>query len=109
MIAPHRVEEVKRLLTGGQLSQRKIARLTGISRATVGAIALGRRPDYPQRDTGDDDLFSRPSGPPARCTGCGGMVYLPCRLCHVRGLKRQEKERRRRRRSLERMLSGFSP
>ena len=96
MIQHSVVEEVKRLLSEGKLSQRKIAKHIGISRATVGAIASGRRPAYQQRPPSEDDLFQS-SGPPRRCHGCGGLVYLPCRLCHVRGIKRNDQRRARHR------------
>jgi transcriptional regulator with XRE-family HTH domain len=87
MIAPSIVKEVRRLLTETALSQRKIARLTGVSRGTVGAIASGKRPDYDSlRRTADDD-FPEPTGPPRRCSGCGGMVHMPCRVCYTRNAK----------------------
>ncbi len=83
MLALSMVAEIRRLLAEDKLSQRKIAKLTGISRGTVGAIARGRRPDYePQPKT--EDEFDRPSGPPQQCATCGGMVYMPCRLCALR-------------------------
>ncbi len=78
MIATKIVADVRRLLAEGTHSQRKIARLTGISRGTVGAIVSGRRPDYDNSDNGDQE---EPPGPPKRCPGCGGMVYMPCLLC----------------------------
>jgi len=86
MIASSVVNEIKRLLAEGKCSQRKIARITGVSRGTVGAIASGRRRDYdvPTREPELD--LDEPTGPPRRCTGCGGLVYMPCRLCHVRKL-----------------------
>lgn len=87
MIAPSVVQEVRRLLAEGSLSQRKIAKIAGISRGTVGAIASGRRPDYVSRRPTERDEFPEPAGPPQRCSGCGGMVYMPCRLCHARALK----------------------
>ena len=46
MIAPSIVNEIKRLLAEGKHSQRGIARMIGVSRGTVGAIARGTRPDY---------------------------------------------------------------
>ena len=49
MIAPAKVMETERLLAVGKLSQRKIAALVGVSRATVSAIAAGTRPDYEAR------------------------------------------------------------
>jgi hypothetical protein len=85
MLAESRVEQVAELLTDGRLSQRTIARLTGISRGTVGAIARGSRPCHLRRKYDDDDLF-RPLGPPVRCRGCGGRVQMPCLLCRVRGI-----------------------
>lgn len=90
MLAPERVAEVKRLLAEGSLSQRRIAKQTGVSRATVGAIASGKRPDYSIRRPEETDPLT-PTGPPSRCKGCGGMVYLPCRVCYVRRLKARRK------------------
>ena len=100
MIAKGMVDEIKRLLAAGNLSQRKIAKQTGISRATVGAIASGKRPEYPARVPNDD---YRPAGPPVRCPGCGGRVYAPCQLCRVRAIKSKEQSRRRRLRKLMQM------
>ena len=85
MIAQAIADEVERLLAEGRLSHREIARATGISRGTVGAIALGKRK---QRQT--VRLFldpTRPLGPPERCRECGGLVYAPCILCRVRAWK----------------------
>ena len=82
MIAPAIVIEVRRLLAETKLCQRKIAQLVGVSRGTVGSIASGRRPDYEGLPR-DEDEIDEPAGPPARCPGCGGMVYMPCRLCRV--------------------------
>ncbi len=82
MIAPQIVTEIRRLLAVGGLSQRKIAERMGVCRGTVHAIASGRRPDYEPLPRTDDDEES--AGPAARCPGCGGMVYLPCRLCRMR-------------------------
>lgn len=85
MIALEMVEEIKRLLAKGELSQRAIARLTGISRGTVNAIAQGkRRQPRCVKQADDDEEEDTPSGPPQRCPGCGGFVYMPCRLCKVR-------------------------
>jgi hypothetical protein len=84
MIAPSVVQEVKRLLAEGRYSQRKIARITGVSRGTVGAIASGKRPDYPPRASDAEGELEEPTGPPRRCPECGGLVYMPCRLCHAR-------------------------
>jgi len=97
MISQALVEEVKRLLGQGELSQRKVATLTGVSRASVGAIASGRRPDYPVRCNPDACEEALPQGPAERCPTCGGKVYMPCRLCRVRTIKAKEREEARRR------------
>jgi hypothetical protein len=96
MIPPALVVEVKRLLAVPGLSQRKVATITGVSRASVGAIAAGRRPEYPPRCSPDDCDEEIPLGPAARCPSCGGMVYMPCHLCRVRSIKSREREQRMR-------------
>ncbi|HEY5312741.1 MAG TPA: hypothetical protein VIK18_09475 [Pirellulales bacterium] len=80
------VDEVERMLAQGLVSQRKIAKLVGISRGTVNSIALGRRP----RISAPADAFEPQRGPLVRCPGCGGRVFLPCLLCHIRQLKAKE-------------------
>jgi hypothetical protein len=94
MLAPHVVDEIRGLLREGHLSQRKIARKTGVSRGTVAAIASGRRPDYGDRVPRRSDEAVEWLGPLERCPGCGGMVSMPCRLCRARAV--QERTRRRR-------------
>lgn len=91
MIASPVVEEVKRLLSHGDLSQRKIALRLGVSRGSVGSIASGKRPDYEARRRMRRDSFIAPTGPPARCPGCGGMTKMPCLACHVRALAGRER------------------
>jgi hypothetical protein len=94
MIPTWRVTAIRNMLAEGVLSQRKIAEHVGVSRGTVGAIALGRRPDHEDRrqacpgDSAAADAFSSPSRPPQRCPECGGMVEMPCLACRVRGLMR---------------------
>jgi hypothetical protein len=90
MIASSIVDKVVRLLAEGRLSQRAIAHATGISRGTVASIAQGKRP----RERRTKDRFSdpsRPLGPPRRCPGCGGLVYLPCLLCRIRQRKANDR------------------
>jgi transcriptional regulator with XRE-family HTH domain len=94
MLAAAKVHETERLLEEGKLSQRKIAKLLGVSRATVSAIAAGKRPDYEARRRERADEYE-PLGPIERCPGCGGRVYTPCHLCRVRKLKAQEEQARR--------------
>jgi transcriptional regulator with XRE-family HTH domain len=84
MIAPGIVNEIRRLLAEEKLGYRKIAALTGVSRGTVAAIASGKRPDYDALVLDLDDGLDEPAGPPSRCPGCGGLVYMPCVLCNVR-------------------------
>ncbi len=86
MIAAAVVQEIRRLLAEGRLSQRKIARLTGVSRGTISAIASGKRPDYQQLRRARQGEPLEPAEPPERCPGCGGMVYQPCRYCRARSL-----------------------
>ena len=112
MITPAKVKEIEILLHAGRLSQRRIARVTGISRATVGAIAAGKRPDYEERrQLRRLELEELPLGPPERCAGCGGLVYMPCRLCRVRKIKAQEQaalsfyRKRKREAALERLVA----
>jgi len=86
VLPPHKLEKVRRLLAGGQMSLREIAREMQLARNTVNAIARGRRhnPRPPNEDP------SHHLGPPVRCAGCGGMVYPPCRLCRVRAVKAKQ-------------------
>lgn len=95
MIATTLADEIRELLDSAELSQRKIARRVGVSRGTVNAIALGKRPDYSVRRVGPSDDFIPPSGPPRRCPGCGGMVRMPCLGCHVRAIKGRRRMRNR--------------
>jgi transcriptional regulator with XRE-family HTH domain len=84
MIAPQVVTDVRRLLTEERLSQRKVARLTGISRSTIAAIACGKRPDYELLQRLRETDWEEPAGPAVRCPGCGHRVYMPCQLCRLR-------------------------
>jgi len=105
MIPQHKVDEVRRLLAAG-VSQRKTAKSVGVSRGTVVAIAQGRRRDAFESAT--DDGCQQASAA-SRCPGCGGMVYLPCRLCHVRGLTSLQRRLRQRRRRVRRVLEDRGP
>ncbi len=87
MIASEVVDEIKRLLNEGNLSQRRIARQVGVSRGTVHAIARGKRPDYRTRRREQEDGFVAARGPWDRCPTCGGMVQMPCLACRVRAMR----------------------
>ena len=109
MIAAAKVMEVERLLADNRWSQRAIAKMVGISRAVVGSIAAGTRPDYEARRQARAEEDHEPTGPVARCCGCGAKVYMPCRLCKVRAIKAVEQqalrtERRRARAAAQRHL-----
>ena len=86
MIARALVEEVRRMLLAGRVSQRKIAQTLGVSRGTVNAIARGRRRDNfaRRRQYEEADGFTPPTGMPARCPGCGGLTQMPCLVCYIR-------------------------
>jgi transcriptional regulator with XRE-family HTH domain len=84
MIAPQVVADVRRLLTEERLSQRKVARLTGVSRSTIAAIVSGKRPDYELLQRLREADWEEPGGPAVRCPGCGHRVYMPCQLCRLR-------------------------
>ncbi len=84
MIAQNTVEKIRELLREGRLSQRKIARHLGVSRGTVNAIALGRRPDYEARRKCLADDIIRPRGPFVRCPTCGAKTQMPCLACQIR-------------------------
>lgn len=79
MLDPKVISEVKRHLAAG-LKHRKIAALTGASRATVGNIARGRRADKETEGWGGRLL----PGSTTRCPGCGGKQVTPCRVCLAR-------------------------
>lgn len=85
MIQPKIVVKIQRLLNKTTLSQRKIAAVIGVSHGTVTSIATGRRRNPIPR------IEIEPAGPPTRCPGCGGLVYMPCLLC----LARKERQRHR--------------
>ena len=55
MLATNTIAEIRRLLAEKTHSQREIARLTGVSRGSVGAVASGRRRDYDELLAGRDD------------------------------------------------------
>ncbi len=101
MLSPAVVEEVERLLSEGQLSWRKIAGRTGVSRGSVHAIAHGRRTLRLRRPRDLDGSTRRDAlghvkgaetaigfeGPIGRCGQCGRRMVLPCRACHITRMK----------------------
>jgi hypothetical protein len=92
MISPAMIEKVRRLLATGKHSWRKIARLSGVSRGTVAAVAHGTRRD--RRPAPPDDLQEDAPGPIERCPECGALAESPCRACQVRQWRRIQRRRR---------------
>ncbi len=85
MISVTLEKRVRSLLADGKLSQRSIARITGLSRSSVGAIARGNRKAFIAASMEDGVKFFSTSQSPERCPECGGMVYMPCHACRIRG------------------------
>ena len=83
MLSSAMVEEIRRLLVEGKLSQREISQQLRVSRGTVTSVALNRRHERPE----PEDETQLHAGPPTRCRTCGGLVYLPCVLCRAREAK----------------------
>lgn len=78
MISFEVFREVKRLLALETLSQREIAGITGISRATVSEIKSGRC-----KGQGYDPRF-REIINPTRCPECGARItVVPCVECTI--------------------------
>ncbi len=73
------IQEVRRLVDAGELTQRQIAIQVGVSRGIVSAIASGKRGLHGCPDTLKDYEL-----PPQRCLGCGARVHMPCVLCRAR-------------------------
>ncbi len=86
MLSLAKINEINRLLRDENLSQRKIAKLLGVSRGTVGDIASGKRGLYGREPRAENSQSNEPDlmTPPERCNGCGGLVYKPCMLCMTR-------------------------
>jgi len=80
VLTANAVDQVERLLDDG-LSQRAIARMTGVSRGSVHRIKTGKRVI---RGRSNGDELEAPSGPVDRCPGCGGLVQQPCVACRTR-------------------------
>lgn len=89
MLTLSKVQEIRRLLDEGQLSQRKIAAKLGVSRGTVGALASGKRAVY-----GREPNEQAQDRPPERCGGCGQRVVMPCVYCRAVDYRRRTHHRR---------------
>jgi DNA-binding XRE family transcriptional regulator len=83
MYALEVIKEVERVLALDGMTQRRAAKITGVSRGTVSSISRGEHGSY-HREVLPKLLY--PSGRLSRCSTCGAMVALPCHVCRVRGL-----------------------
>ncbi|HQF12648.1 MAG TPA: helix-turn-helix transcriptional regulator, partial [Thermogutta sp.] len=80
----HLADKILRLLTEERLSQRQVARLTGVSRATIAAIAKGEwHARFRERPKDESDQPPAPS----RCPECGALVTPPCLACRIRAMR----------------------
>jgi hypothetical protein len=81
MLKPSIVEEIRFLLAEKKWNYGQIARAAGVCRATVGRIARG---EGPYAHAPEPPGEAEPTGPAERCKACGGLVYMPCRVCRLR-------------------------
>jgi transcriptional regulator with XRE-family HTH domain len=89
MIASGTISEIRCLLEEGTLSQRSIAARLGVSRGTVSAVALGKRPDYEARRRLRGEDLIPPRGVPRRCPECGRRVQMPCLACYLQSARQR--------------------
>jgi hypothetical protein len=90
MLSSSIVQEIERLLAGGEMSNRAIAAKVGVGKSTVNVIAKGERiPKRRREEVADRHLF-RPVSPPQRCVRCGSFVHLPCLICDARLYRAQK-------------------
>jgi hypothetical protein len=78
------IRMIQRMLDLRTLSYPAIARLTGVSKNTVGDVARGNRLPGSTRVPylQPDERFLRE---PIRCSVCGGLIsVVPCRACRTR-------------------------
>ncbi len=85
MLPIERIDEVMQLLAAGGLSQRQIAKRTGVSRVVIHRLATGKRKPRPEPENTDWGA-DRPTRPFERCSICGGLVQFPCLACIVKRL-----------------------
>ena len=88
MIPKFLEHEVQCLINRGELSLRKIARVTGVSRGTVANIANSSRKIKERKAKNQPSLAEDPlellrdsEGPPKRCLTCGARVFGSCHYC----------------------------
>ena len=78
-------------LERGEISQREIGRLAGVSRCTVEAIKDGRRPlDFARAKAAGR---VPPAAVQAKCPTCGAKCEQPCLACQLRKLAQANRPR----------------
>ena len=68
-VTPDIRDEIKKLLANGSRVT-ELAKVYGFSRQLVTLVRKGKFDDRVE--------------PYVRCSGCGGKVIIPCRLCNIR-------------------------
>lgn len=89
MISEAKIIIAKQLILQGQLSQRRIARETGLSRGTIHALVAGKRNIKKRKP--QFLIEHKKKSPYVRCPECGSRVRIPCVFCTIR--KQQEQVR----------------
>ena len=84
MINSEIIAKIKTLLAEKRYSMRTIAKITGVSRGTITAIAADKRKISDKHRHAEKSQFEHPDGKPKRCYGCGGFVQMPCLACQLR-------------------------
>ena len=90
MLKPQIVLKILFLLKEKKYSQRKIAKILGVSRGTVNAIAQGKKKLRSCMTVQENSSFILPKGPPRRCLTCGAKTKMPCLACQLREKMRKE-------------------
>ena len=82
-----RLEQAQRLFKSGYTLE-QVRKATGIGRHKCEAIRCGKI-----RNSAGEFVFEKKTGMriPKRCKGCGGKVYMPCKLCELRRRQAEEK------------------
>jgi predicted XRE-type DNA-binding protein len=90
MLSAALIREIDRMLSEGELSQRKIAARLGISRGIVSAVASGQRGLHGKADESEANTTCNRAGPPIRCPHCGYRVFRPCLICSTREYRNEQ-------------------
>ncbi len=86
MLKPETIKKIRVLLSEKRYSQRTVAKIVGVSRGTVSAVALGKRKIYLRKSPDWAPPILSPKGRPQRCALCGALVQMPCLACQLRNM-----------------------